>query len=60
MKRYLHAAHLGYYSMMRRARQSIFWPGMAKEIKQIADCCETCQIHKPGQPKEPLIQHDIP
>ena len=60
MKHYLHAAHLGYDSMMRRARQSIFWPGMAKEIKQITDNCETCQIHKPCQPKEPLVQHDIP
>ncbi|CAC5375560.1 unnamed protein product [Mytilus coruscus] len=34
MKNRLHSAHLGYDSMMRRARGTIFWPGMAKEIKQ--------------------------
>ena len=33
MKKKLHAAHLGYDSMMRRARDAIFWPGMSKDIK---------------------------
>ncbi|CAC5389582.1 unnamed protein product [Mytilus coruscus] len=37
MKNRLHSAHLGYDSMMKRARRTIFWPGMAKEIKQMTD-----------------------
>ena len=37
MKKRLHTAHLGYDSMIRRARKCIYWCGMAKDIKQVAD-----------------------
>ena len=47
-KNQLHKANLGYASMMRRARDTIFWLGMSKEIKQIADNCITCQNLKPN------------
>ena len=57
MKNRLHSAHLGYDSMMRRARGTIFWPGMAKEIKQMTELCEICQESKPKNQREPLIQH---
>ena len=40
VKERLHSAHLGNDSMMRRARDLVFWPGMSKEIKQLADSCE--------------------
>ena len=58
VKRKLHAAHLGYDSMMRRARGTIYWPGMKDEIKQLADTCDTCQRRKPANQKEPLNQHE--
>ncbi len=58
VKRKLHAAHLGYDSMMRRARGTIYWPGMKDEIKQLADTCDTCQRRKPANQKEPLHQHE--
>ncbi|KAL5017694.1 hypothetical protein ScPMuIL_005222, partial [Solemya velum] len=58
MKARLHSAHLGYDSMLRRARGTIFWPGIASDIRQIADACETCQESKPHNQKEPLRQHD--
>ncbi|CAC5366465.1 unnamed protein product [Mytilus coruscus] len=57
MKNRLNSAHLGYDSMMRRARGTIFWPGMVKEIKQMTDLCEICQESKPKNQREPLIQH---
>ncbi|CAC5386839.1 unnamed protein product [Mytilus coruscus] len=57
MKNRLHSAHLGYDSMMRRARGTIFWPGMAKETKQMTELCEICQESKPKNQREPLIQH---
>ncbi|CAB3995988.1 Hypothetical predicted protein [Paramuricea clavata] len=41
-KKRLHSAHLGYDSMMRRARDTIFWPGMAKEVRQLAENCKAC------------------
>lgn len=54
----LHSAHLGHDSMIRRARQTVYWPGIDKELKQIADGCDACQRHKPLNRKEPLQQHD--
>ena len=57
MKKRLHTAHLGYDSMMRRARDNVYWPGISGDIKQMADSCEACQEAKPHNPKEPLIQH---
>ncbi|CAC5417169.1 unnamed protein product [Mytilus coruscus] len=57
MKNRLHSAHLGYDSMMRQARGTIFWPAMAKEINQMTELCEICQESKPKNQQEPLIQH---
>ena len=57
MKRRLHAAHMGYDSMMARARETIFWPRMSSEVKQMADGCEVCQQMKPKQRNEPLMCH---
>ncbi|XP_055862765.1 uncharacterized protein K02A2.6-like [Biomphalaria glabrata] len=53
----LHAAHLGYDAMMRRARDAVFWPGIAARIKEIANACQPCQQSKPTNQKESLIQH---
>jgi hypothetical protein len=60
VKSKLHVAHMGYESMLRRARDTVFWPGMAQEIKQIADACDICQEMKPNMVKETLIQHEEP
>jgi len=39
MKQKLHASHLGGESCLRRAQETIFWPGMNAKIKeQIASC----------------------
>ena len=57
VKERLHSAHLGYDSMMRRPRDLVFWPGMSKEIKQLADNCEICLEAKLRNQKETLIQH---
>ena len=58
MKTRLHSSHLGYDSMIRRARGMIFWPGIASEIKQLAQNCEICQEAKPRNSRETLKQHD--
>ena len=57
IKNKLHSAHLAYDSMMRRAREAVFWVGMAGEIKLLADSCETCQAVKPANQKETLMHH---
>jgi hypothetical protein len=51
MKSRLHSSHLGYHIMMRRERNTIFWPGIAKDVKQLADNCEICPESKPRNAK---------
>ena len=58
VKEKLHAAHLGYDSMMRRVRSTVYWPGIQHEVQQLADECEACQNRKPSNQKETLQQHD--
>ena len=58
MKKKLHLAHLGYDSMMRRARDTVFWLGMAKDIRNVIDGCAICQKYKPRNQKETLMQDD--
>ena len=58
IKAKLHAAHFGYDSMLRRARDAVFWHGMSKEIKQMADSCNICQKYKPGNQKESMMYVD--
>ena len=58
IKTRLHSAHLGKDSMLRRARELVYWPGMAADITQMAESCETCQKASPRQAKEPLMPHE--
>ena len=39
MKQRLHASHLGVESSLRRARETIFWPRMPNEIKEMVATC---------------------
>ena len=57
IKRRLHCSYLGRDSMLRRARGVVFWPGMASDIKQLADSSEICQEMKPRNVPQPLKQH---
>ncbi|XP_052212047.1 uncharacterized protein K02A2.6-like [Dreissena polymorpha] len=53
----LHKAHLGYDSMDRRARGTIFWPGMRAELKEFTKKCVQCEERKPPPQQEKLKQH---
>lgn len=44
----LHDSHHGIVRTKRRARQTVFWPGMTSDIKNTVDSCEMCQIHRPS------------
>jgi hypothetical protein len=57
LKSRLHSSHLGYDSMMRSARNTIFWPGIARDVKQLAENCEICHESKPRNCRETLKQH---
>ena len=57
----IHSTHLGITSSIRRARESVYWPGMSGDIKNyIADCHIWNTLRSTAQPKESLQQHDRP
>ena len=50
------AMHQAAPKMIARARQSLWWPFMTRDIKNFAKTCETCERYKPSQ-SESLRQH---
>ncbi|GFO30050.1 hypothetical protein PoB_005655500 [Plakobranchus ocellatus] len=43
-----------------RARESIFWPGITKDIELHMNKCTTCAKFRNSNRKEPMISHEIP
>ncbi len=56
----LHTAHRGIESTLRRARESVYWPNMSRDIKEYISRCEICTTFATRQPKEPLSSHEVP
>ncbi|KZR99867.1 Uncharacterized protein APZ42_004101 [Daphnia magna] len=56
----LHAAHPGIVRMKRRARQTIYWPGLSNDIVAFVDSCQVCQELQPSQQQEPLLRDALP
>ena len=52
--RRLHASHQGINRTLRRARQTVFWPGITSDVTSTVEACDKCQTHLPSQGKEPL------
>ena len=56
----LHAAHQGVSSMERRARATVFWPGMSNDIKSTRQQCLHCNRAAPSQPAASPIPSEPP
>lgn len=56
----LHEGHLGIEKCKRRARESVFWPGINKDIETLVSNCEACQKHRTKQSKEPMVLAEVP
>ena len=56
----LHSAHQGMDRTKRRARQSIYWPNMNREIEKLVNKCTECLKHKPSKQKETLKPRPVP
>ena len=55
----LHTGHQGISKCRERARQSIWWPGLSKQLEELVKCCsECCQAQ--NQRSEPLIPTSLP
>ncbi|KAF2885904.1 hypothetical protein ILUMI_20271 [Ignelater luminosus] len=56
----IHYSHLGYNKCFKLAQESVFWPTIKNEIKQMIDGCHICQNYAPSQTPEHLRTHEIP
>jgi hypothetical protein len=56
----LHEGHQGIEKTRRRARDSVYWPGMNHHIEELVKHCSECQTLLPVNPKEPLQQPLLP
>jgi len=54
------ASHLGIESCLKEARDSVFWPGMSSEIKEVVSQCSVCAEFQPMNHKEPMQTSKVP
>ena len=56
----IHQSHLGTEACKKRAREILFWPGLAQDIQDAVNKCSVCNSLKSHQPKESLKPHIVP
>ena len=59
----LKVLHLGHYAvdkMQLRALETVYWPGINKDILKQYQSCKTCIKHSKSQRHEPLQSHPTP
>ena len=55
----IHSAHMGIVGSVRRARLSVYWPGMTTDIENFVRSCRVCNEQRSTvQCKEPLQSHE--
>ena len=56
----VHQGHMGTEKCLLRAKDCMFWPGISKDIKELISNCSTCIKYAKQQPKERLLQYNLP
>ncbi|CAB4017096.1 Transposon Ty3-G Gag-Pol poly, partial [Paramuricea clavata] len=56
----LHQSHIGIEGTLRRARDTVYWPGITAVLKDYISKCGICNRYRPEQCKEPLHPHKAP
>lgn len=56
----IHEGHLGIAKCKRRVRDTVYWPGINKDIDKLIARCDTCQENRYAQTKEPMVITDVP
>ncbi|XP_044170830.1 uncharacterized protein K02A2.6-like [Acropora millepora] len=51
--------HQGTAKCRERAKGSVWWPGLSREIQDLVQQCRTCALHRDNKP-EPLIATPLP
>ena len=51
---------LGMVKCKQRAKDVLFWRGMARGIEQLVSTCDICLRYQPSNPKEPMMSSEVP
>ena len=51
--RNLHRAHQGSTGMGLRAGETVWWPGLTKDLQRVRESCGRCTVNAPSQPAAP-------
>ena len=60
MLKKLHSSHVGTKACIRKASDSLFWPGLRKDITNLVNKCHVCAEINKAQQKEPLQTSKLP
>jgi hypothetical protein len=60
MLKKIHESHMGINKCKSRARDVLFWIGMASQIEDFISKCSICQEYQKVQSKELMIETDLP
>jgi hypothetical protein len=56
----LHEGHLGMEKLKAFARQTFWWPGLARDVEAtVSSCAASCALHH-KQPAKTLMPHEVP
>ena len=55
----IHTGHQGITKCRERAKQSVWWPGLSKQIEDFVDKCDKCAKDRHNR-VEPMIPSDVP
>ena len=50
--------HQGTTKLRQRARLTLYWPGMDRDVETVAQSCKSCTESMPSNPPEPLRPHE--
>ena len=56
----IHSSHQRVDASLRKARDSVYWPQMVNDIKNITATCDTCLKFQPAQQQETMHSQPIP
>ena len=54
----IHMGHLGITKSQNRAKESVFWKNMTKDIEEYIGDCKECLIYSRSNLKEPMLSHN--
>jgi transposase InsO family protein len=58
--RRIHSSHIGVNGCIRRAKETVFYPGIIADIKKVVASCAVCSASQLSTQKEPLMSHAAP